>query len=174
MDIHIEGRNLELQPEWREKIEEEFARLEEHYMGPVLHARAEIIGTRHHHLGAFEVHLIVSVTGDTITIIRQGEFVPSLLVEAFDALDRRLLEHSGIQQQEVKVHQEHAQRGKVLRLFRDKGYGFIEGPDGAEIYFHSNALKNGKFEKLEPGAEVKFSPEEGEKGTQAVWVRPLG
>ena len=56
MDIHIEGRNLEIQPEWREKIEEEFARLEEHYMSPVLQARVEIIGTRHHHLGAFEVH----------------------------------------------------------------------------------------------------------------------
>ena len=174
MEIHIEGQNLEIQPEWREKIEEELARLEEHYMGPVLHARVEIIGTRHHHLGAFEVHLVVSVTGDTITIIRQGEFVPPLLVEAFDALDRRLLEHSRIQQQIVKTHEEHAQRGKVIRLFPGGGYGFIEDQEGAEIYFHANALKNGKFEKLAPGTEVKFAPEEGEKGLQAVWVQPLG
>lgn len=174
MDIHIEGQNLEIQPEWREKIEEELARLEEHFTGPVLHARVEIIGTRHHHLGAFEVHLVVTVSGETITLTRQGEFVPPLLVEAFDVLDRRLLEYSRIQQKEVKAHEEYARRGKVARLIPNGDYGFIEASDGLEIYFHANALKNGKFNKLTPGTEVKFAQEDGEKGPQAIWVQPLG
>ena len=92
-DVHIEGQNLEILPEWRDKIEEELARLQKHYHDPILHARVEIIGTAHHRLGAFEAHLVVSIPGDTITIVRQGEMVMPLMVEAFDVLDRRHLLH---------------------------------------------------------------------------------
>ncbi len=173
MDVHMEGQNLEILPEWREKINEELDRLQEMYFNPILHARVEIIGTRHHHLGAFEVHLIVTVTGETITISRQGEFVPPLLVEAFDALSRRLLEYSRIMQQEVKNHAEFSQEGKVARLFHQDDYGFIEAQDGLEVYFHANALKKGKFGKLSPGTRVRFGLEDGEKGPQATWVQPL-
>jgi cold shock CspA family protein/ribosome-associated translation inhibitor RaiA len=171
MDIRIEGRNLEVLPEWRQKIDEEFARLENHYMEPLIHGRAVVIGTHHHRLGAFEVHLTVTVDGDVITILRQGEFVPSLLTEAFDALDRRLSEHSDKKQQEVKTHEKNALHGKVIKLFPLEEYGVIEDAEGAEVYFHMNALKKGKFEKLKIGSEVKFVPEEGDKGLQAVWVQ---
>jgi cold shock CspA family protein/ribosome-associated translation inhibitor RaiA len=173
MEMHIEGRNLEILPEWREKIEEELVRMEEHYMGPVLQARVVLIGTRHHHLGAFEVHLTVSVSGDTLTIVRQGELIMPLLGEVFEALSRRLSEHSRVKQQEVKSHEKQTLHGKVSRLFPEGEYGFIEDQDGTEVYFHVNALKNGKFDKLTVGSEVKFVPEEGDKGLQAVWVQPL-
>jgi cold shock CspA family protein/ribosome-associated translation inhibitor RaiA len=174
LDLHIEGQNVEVLPEWRAKIEEEFDRLQNHYFQPVLHARATIIGTRHHHLGAFEVHLAVTVEGDTITITRQGEFVPPLLVEAFDVLDRRLLERSHILQRETKVHEEHSLTGKVSRFFPEDEYGFILTEDGLEVYFHVNALKKGKAGDLRPGTTVKFGQEAGEKGPQASWVQVLG
>ena len=77
LDIHIEGQKVEILPEWREKIEAELGRLQKHYSGPILHARVEMIGTAHHRLGAFEVHLVVTVPGEVITVIRQGEsFIP--------------------------------------------------------------------------------------------------
>jgi cold shock CspA family protein len=173
MEIRIEGRSLEVLPEWREKIEEELARMEEPYLGPVLQARVVLIGTRHHHLGAFEVHLTVSVSGDTLTIVRRGEFILPLLGEAFEATKRRLLEHSRVKQQEVKLHEKQTLQGKISRIITEEKYGFIEDPDGSEVYFHFNALKKGKFEKLTIGSEVKFVPEEGDKGLQAVWVQPV-
>ncbi len=40
-----------------------------------------------------------------------------LLVEAFDALDRRLAEHCQITQQKVKAHEEFTHQGRILRLF---------------------------------------------------------
>ncbi len=173
LDIHIEGQKVEILPEWRAKIEEELGRLQKHYSGPILHARVTVIGTEHHHLGTFEVHLVVNVPGDVITIIRQGELVLPLLVEAFDALDRRLEEHSRITQQQVKVHEEFARRGRIIRLFPESDYGFIEDDEGLEVYFHANALKKGSITALNPGTEVKFGQEQGEKGPQATWVQPL-
>jgi len=172
-DVHIEGRNLEILPEWREKIEAELARLQKHYHDPILHARVEVIGTAHHRLGAFEVHLVVNVPGDTITLLRQGDTVVPLLVEAFDALDHRLSQHSQVVQQQVKIHAEVAQHGRVVRLFPDADYGFIESDDGVEVYFHAHAVKKGNFSHLTPGMAVTFAQEPGDKGPQAIWVQPL-
>ncbi len=173
LDVHIEGRHLEILPEWREKIEAELARLQNHHSGPILHARTEITGTAHHHLGSFEVQMVVSVPGEVITVKRQGESVLPLLVEAFDVLDRRLEEHSHVIQQKVKTHAESARRGRIIRLFPERDYGFIESDDGLEVYFHANALKKGDFARLNPGMEVNFGQEEGDHGPQATWIQPL-
>jgi cold shock CspA family protein/ribosome-associated translation inhibitor RaiA len=169
-DIHIEGQQVAILPEWRAKVEEELARLQKHYSDPILHARVEIIGTAHHHLGAFEVSLAAAITGDTITIRRQGSLVVPLLVEAFDVLDRRLSEHSHLRQLKVKAHEEHVHLGQVLRVFPERDYGFIQGEDGAEVYFHAHAVKKGRFSDLAPGRKVKFAVAPGEKGPQATWV----
>jgi cold shock CspA family protein/ribosome-associated translation inhibitor RaiA len=171
LDVHIEGQNLEILPEWRAKIEEELARVQKHFFAPILHARVEIIGTGHHRHGAFEVHLVAAMPGNTLTVTRQGEFVLPLIVEAFDVLDRRLEEHSHIRQQKVKAHEEYAQQGQILKLFPEEDYGFIETADGLEVYFHANALKKGIFETLAVGRRVEFGVESGEKGPQATWVR---
>jgi ribosomal subunit interface protein len=173
LDVHIEGRNLEILPEWRAKIEEELARLQKHYHDPILHARVEIIGTAHHRLGAFEVQLVIVVPGDTITLGLSGETVVPALVEAFDALDRRLRQHSQVVQQKVKTHADGAQHGRVVRLFSEDGYGFIESDDGLEVYFHTHAVKKGKFKDLTPGTAVIFAQERGDQGPQATWVQPI-
>lgn len=94
LDVHIKGRDLEILPEWRKKIEAELARLQKHTHEPILHARVELIGTGHHRRGAFEIHLVTSLPGHTLTVTRQGEYVLPLIVEAFKTLDRRLREPS--------------------------------------------------------------------------------
>ncbi len=169
-DVHIKGRNVEILPEWQAKIEEELGKLQKHSNETILHARVEIIGTAHHRHGAFEVHLAANVTGNTLTVIRQGEYVLPLIVEAFDALDRRIREHSGQKQQQVKVHEEFIHHGKIARLFPEEEYGFIATPDGSEVYFHAHALRKGVFEKLTEGLAVEFGQVEGDKGPQANWV----
>ena len=171
LDVHIEGRNLEILPEWREKIEGELARLQKHYLNPILHARVTLTGTGHHKHGNFDIQLVAGVPGGTITVNRQGEYVLPLIVEALDVLDRRLRGDSEIQQQKVKTHEELQQHGKILRLFPEKDFGFLETPDGLEVYFHAHAVKKGKFSSLSPGQTVQFAMAEGEKGPQATWVK---
>jgi cold shock CspA family protein len=171
LNVMIEGRNLTILPEWKEKVEEELGRIQKHYNEPILHARAEIIATAHHRHGAFEIRLIVNITGNVLTVTRQGEMVVPLIVEAFDVLDRRLRETSDTRQKKVKIHEEHISQGKIVSLFPYEDYGFIQTTEGGEVYFHANSVKNGNFEELQEGQKVKFVEEPGEKGPQAAWVR---
>ncbi len=171
LDIEIEGRNVEILPEWRQKIESELAKMQKHTYEQILRARVTIIGSGRHRLGNFEMNMVATVPGRTITVNRQGEYILPLIVDAFKALDRRLKDYSEVRQQKVKIHEEVARNGTVAKVFRDEDYGFIETSDGLEVYFHANAVQKGDFDQLTPGMEVEFAQEMGEKGPQATWVR---
>jgi cold shock CspA family protein/ribosome-associated translation inhibitor RaiA len=171
MNLVVEGRNLDVLPEWRQKIELEMARLQKRYFDPILTARVEIIGSGHHRQGQFEIRLVANVPGNVLTVTRQGELVTPLIIEAFDVLDRRLQEVSDTRQKKTKNHVETSLTGKIVRLFPHEDFGFIETTDGTEVYFHANAVKKGKFEHLQVGQKVKLAWEEGLKGPQATWVR---
>jgi cold shock CspA family protein len=173
LDMQIEGRNVEILPEWRQKIQNELAKLQKHTYEQILHARVTIIGSGRHRLGNFEMNVVATVPGRTITVNRQGELVLPLIVDAFKALDRRLKDYSEVRRQKVKVHEEAMQAGIIAKVFSDEDYGFIEAPGGREVYFHANAVQKGDFEKFAPGTRVEFAQEMGEKGPQATWVRVM-
>jgi cold shock CspA family protein len=86
---------------------------------------------------------------------------------------RRLEDHSRRQRGSVKTH-EGPPQARVSRLFPEEGYGFLETPDGAEIYFHRNSVLGAGFDRLEIGAEVRYVMEQGEKGPQASTVIIVG
>jgi cold shock CspA family protein len=62
-------------------------------------------------------------------------------------------------------------QARVAKLFPVEGYGYIETPDGREIYFHANSVLNNRFKSLKLGSKVSFTEEAGEKGPQASTVR---
>ena len=57
--------------------------------------------------------------------------------------------------------------GTVVRLMREKSFGFIKGDNKVEYFFHKSALKNCRFEELGEGQEVTFEDADGEKGPRA-------
>ncbi|WP_437719452.1 cold shock domain-containing protein [Sorangium sp. So ce448] len=59
---------------------------------------------------------------------------------------------------------------RVSKLFPDRGYGFIEMPDGREVYFHGHCVHGHGFNRLSVGTQVRFVEEEGEQGPQASVV----
>jgi cold shock CspA family protein len=93
--------------------------------------------------------------------------------DAFAAARRRLQDYARRQRGVVKVH-DVAPHAHVIRLFREEGYGFLETPNGVEIYFHRNSLIHGAFDELAIGTEVTFVAEEGDNGLQASTVRVVG
>ena len=65
-------------------------------------------------------------------------------------------------------------QGKIKRVVRDRGFGFILTSDGKEVFFHRSGLQGMDFEGLKEGLPVEFEVEQGEKGPRATNVRPSG
>lgn len=62
------------------------------------------------------------------------------------------------------------QQGVVKWFDSEKGYGFIAGEDGKDLFVHqSNILLKG-FHKLEIGQRVSYQVETTEKGDNAINV----
>lgn len=60
--------------------------------------------------------------------------------------------------------------GKVRFFDEEKGYGFIESDEGAQVFLHVSALPAGTL-TVRKGARVEFSMIDGKKGPQAMSVR---
>ncbi len=95
------------------------------------------------------------------------------LNDAFKRARRQLQDRVRRLQHKVKHHAPRSV-AKVARIDPSGDFGFIETPDGREIYFHRNSVLNNAFGRLEPGTAVSFVEEAGEKGPQASTVRLLG
>lgn len=57
--------------------------------------------------------------------------------------------------------------GTIKKIVADKGFGFIQGENNKEYFFHQSALKNTQFKTLKEGDEVTFEDAEGNKGPRA-------
>lgn len=64
-------------------------------------------------------------------------------------------------------------KGKIKRLIRERGFGFISAENGSEVFFHRSALQSINFDTLEEGDNVEFDLERGYKGPRAVNVRVI-
>ena len=62
----------------------------------------------------------------------------------------------------------------TVKWFNDsKGYGFIERPDGEDIFVHYTAVQGTGFRSLSEGQKVEFEVIDGPKGKQAANVVKL-
>jgi len=59
----------------------------------------------------------------------------------------------------------------TVKWFSDqKGYGFIEQEDGADVFVHHSGINMTGFKTLKEGDRVTFRVEQGQKGPAAVDV----
>ncbi|MBI3972172.1 MAG: cold shock domain-containing protein [Chloroflexi bacterium] len=63
--------------------------------------------------------------------------------------------------------------GSIVRLIRDRGFGFIRTDRGQEIFFHATGVSDGNFDALQEGQAVTFDVERDTRGRgeRAVNVR---
>lgn len=60
-------------------------------------------------------------------------------------------------------------KGKVKMFNAARGFGFITGEDGKDVYVHSTAIEGAK--SLEVGDTVEYEVEQGERGPRAKNVK---
>ena len=48
--------------------------------------------------------------------------------------------------------------GKITRIVRDRGFGFIQSSESSEeVFFHTTSLVAGRFDDLKEGQNVEFN-----------------
>ncbi len=62
-------------------------------------------------------------------------------------------------------------KGKIKKMVRDRGFGFIRGDDGKEVFFHRSGLNAGEYDVLNEGDIVEYIVQEGPRGARAEHVR---
>ena len=64
-------------------------------------------------------------------------------------------------------------KGTVKWFNNQKGFGFITGEDGKDVFVHFTGLNMEGFKTLEENQQVEYEMVNGEKGPQAVDVSVL-
>ena len=65
------------------------------------------------------------------------------------------------------------EQGTVKWFNNGKGYGFIERPDGDDVFVHHTAIQGEGYKSLNEGDTVEFEVVEGPKGPQAANVKKV-
>ena len=192
--VQLTFRNIDSVEAIEAEIRDRAQKLELFY-SPIMNCRVQIDGpaVRRKKGYSFQVRLRLTVPGDEIVINRAPTLhsedrelskvhrhrremetgrkdIEGAIKQAFDAARRQLQNYARRQRADVKSH-EPAALARVTKLIPVKKCGYIETPDGREIYFHENSVLKGQFQKLKLGSEVSFVEERGEKGPQASTVR---
>lgn len=164
----------------RSAIEQHVARLER-FFPRIIGCRVVVEArNRHGHKGTlYSFGIDLSVPGKEIVVGRSGpkdhahEDIHVAMRDAFNAATRALEDHARQVRGDVKPH-DLPVHGRVVELFVEDGYGFIETPDGEEVMFRRESLGNGDFAALKVGDEVRItrSPEVGAIPTQAKRTTP--
>jgi cold shock CspA family protein len=181
LPLQISFHNLERSDAIENRVLEEAARLDE-FCDRIMSCRVVVdVPHRHHEFGnVYQVRVDIKVPGEEIAVVNEpAEHDPHYkdfnvaIRDAFESAARKLEEYVRRQRQDVK-HHDVSPRGRVSKMFPQGGYGFIETPEGREVYFHANSVLDSKFDDLAIGTEVTFAEEPGDKGPQASTVRILG
>jgi cold shock CspA family protein len=179
--VQIDFQGMDADEMLRKRALEHVQALEKRY-GRVTACRIVIKGPGGHHRtgGLYEIRIHAALpNGKEVNIdrTRQNDERHAdkmfALNDAFKRARRQLQDQVRTLQGKVKAR-EGPPLGKVVRLNREAGFGFLEDGDGREFYFHQNSVLNDAFPRLEVGTRVAFAEGMGEKGPQASTVRVLG
>ena len=63
--------------------------------------------------------------------------------------------------------------GKVKWFNAAKGYGFIDGENGSDVFVHYSVIQKDGYRTLSEGERVAYEVTQGPKGLQATLVEPV-
>lgn len=165
--LELQTRGVELDPRWRDLIEDSTRRLLERYPG-LLRVHATLRRATHEGSKRAGVAITAQARGRALRVEKKLPRMMASIHAAFDTLERELgilaEERSPVRGTGARV------QGSVRRIFRDAGYGFIRIERGQDIYFHRNALRSLHFATLKPGDPVELEIEQAAEGPQASSV----
>jgi len=170
MELHVEAQHTEVDPTLRDWIHARCEALNTPH-DDIVHARVTLVKHPRHLQGSDEVRIVCTLSGKIITVTRAAETLEDALYAGFDVLDRELRDFRSLRRGVSKDPGPRI-RGRIVRLFADRGYGFIATESHREVYFHANAVHGTPFDKLQVDMTVDLDIEAGHQGPQATRVVP--
>jgi CspA family cold shock protein len=170
MQVNIEGHQTDIQPELRERIAQRLEELNGQHED-IVHVRVALDKATHHQQGADEVRVILALAGKTLTAKKTAPNLYDAANAALETIERELKEFRDQRRGIVKEPGPRI-KGRIARIFRGRGYGFVETETYREVYFHVNSVHGISFKELEVGMAMDIEIEAGEKGLQASRVTP--
>ncbi len=64
-------------------------------------------------------------------------------------------------------------KGRIKKMVRDRGFGFIRGDDGNEVFFHRSGMSTAEYDVLNEGDVVEYVIQESGRGPRAESVRNI-
>lgn len=180
LPLQVTFRNMEHSDPIETLVRQKATRLDRfaaHVMG--CRVVVEPAGKHHQQGNLYRVCIDLTVPGEEIAVTRapdehtEHRDVQVALRDAFDAARRQLEDYLRRRRGYVKTL-ETAPHARVSKLCPKEEYGFLQTPDGRDIYFHRHSVLNEAFDRLQPGTEVAFIEEAGNKGPQASTVKLVG
>jgi cold shock CspA family protein len=189
----ITYRNMKPEPRLEEAVLKETARLER-FFDRIMSCRVMIQGPKRQQNNLYNVRIDLGVPNEELLVERHPSLHGTLqdlkgprkskqtdlershrdavraVHDAFGEMRRRLQDYVR-RMRGLTKHHEPRIVAKVTKLFPEADYGFLETPDGQDLYFHRNSVLDGRFEHLRLGSEVHFVEEPGEQGPQASTVK---
>jgi cold shock CspA family protein/ribosome-associated translation inhibitor RaiA len=170
MELHIEVQHTDIEPELKGWITERLEALNTPYQD-IFHARVTLVKHAHHLRGSDEARIFLTLSGKTLSATRSGATLEDALYAVLDVIGRELHDFRTLRRGVGKDPGPRV-RGRIVRLFPDRGYGFIETDAQQEVYFHANAVHGLPFEQLQVNTVVALDVEAGHAGLQATRVTP--
>ncbi|WP_264770159.1 HPF/RaiA family ribosome-associated protein [Coxiella burnetii] len=166
--LQITLRNIDPTPAIEDRIHKKADKLSQ-YSDQIISCHIVVeLPKRHQHQGKLNnVRINLTLPGKEFAVNRnEVEDLYVAIRDAFDDMARKVEEEMRMRMGHVKTHPELLQ-GEIVRLFKEKDFGFIATPDGEEFYFNAGNVVHPTFEKLEVGTTVQFIEAIGDDGAQA-------
>lgn len=170
MQTYIEGQHTEIPPALRAWISTRVEELNTPH-NDILHMRVRLEKNQHHARGNDEARVVCTLPGYTLHTTKTGTTLDEAAIAALTAMEREL-QQARTRRYEVVKTPNPRPRGRIVRLFTDRGYGFIETEARREVYFHAHAVQGIAFADLAVGMVVDLDIEAGRQGPQASRVTP--
>ena len=180
--VRITFKEMEPSDAIEARVREHTAKLEK-FHDEIIHCDVVIEAPHRHsqHGRLYNIRLDIGIPSGEVVVSHQGpkdqahEDVYVALRDAFRAARRQLQDAIRKRRGKVKRHDQplHA---RVIKHFMAEDYGFLEGHDEVEVYFHRNAVLHDAFDDLRIGSLVRYvlAEGEGETGPQASTVELIG
>lgn len=178
METQIDVQHAEVHDALREMVIARLEKLNEHH-DDIIHARVSLVKSMHHQQGSDEARIFLSMSRRKILqATKIGKTLDDAIFNALDALQRELNDYRSKRRELNKQRLKAAKRGprvvgKVVEIFFDKGYGFVDIGEDEEVRFSRQVVVGEAFESITEGMSVEVDIVEDGLGYEATRLVPL-